>query len=201
MMFLNDAAAGFFLGLGLIMAIGAQNVFVIQQGLRHSHVFAVCLTCALSDALLIALGVGGFQIIADAAPWVEPALTFGGALFLFIYGCMSAARAIWPEEGATISKGEKQALSTVLVTCLALTFLNPHVYLDTVVLIGAVSTHYDFRLAFAVGAMISSFTFFFSLGYGARRMAHVFESPKAWRVLDSLVAIIMWSLAAKLVLS
>ncbi len=182
------------------MAIGAQNVFVIQQGLRESHVFAVCLTCALSDAFLIALGVGGFHIIADAAPWVEPVLTIGGAIFLFVYGCMSAARAIWPESGTQITKGEKQRLTTVLATCLALTFLNPHVYLDTVVLLGAVSTQHDSRIAFGAGAMLASFVFFFSLGYGARRMAHVFESQRAWRVLDTFVALVMWSLAAKLVL-
>ena len=197
---MNDAAAGFLLGLSLILAIGAQNVFVIQQGLRHSHVFAVCLTCALSDAMLIALGVGGFQIIADAAPWFEPVLTIGGAVFLFVYGCMSAARAIWPERGTKITTGARQPLMTVLATCLALTFLNPHVYLDTVVLLGAVSTQYDSRLAFGAGAVCASFIFFFSLGFGARRMAHVFESQRAWRVLDTFVAVVMWSLAAMLLL-
>lgn len=197
----NDAIAGLLLGLGLIIAIGAQNVFVIQQGLRQSHVFAVCLTCAVSDALLITIGVGGFHILANSAPWIEPALTFGGAMFLFIYGCMSAARAIWPERAKKIDKGERQPLMTVLATCLALTFLNPHVYLDTVVLMGAVSTQYDYRLAFGVGAVAASFLFFFSLGYGAKRMAHIFESARAWRFLDSFVAFVMWSLALKLLLS
>lgn len=200
MPFLNDAFAGLLLGLSLIVAIGAQNVFVIQQGLRHSHVFAVCLVCALSDAILITIGVGGFHLIAATADWVEPVLTLGGAIFLFFYGAISAYRAIWPKAGTKIGAGERQPFTAVIITCLALTFLNPHVYLDTVVLMGAISTQYGNRLAFGVGALAASFVWFFSLGYGARRMAHVFESQLSWRILDSIVALVMWAIALRLVL-
>ena len=197
-MVLQNFIAGLLLGLGLIIAIGAQNVFVLQQGLRRSHVFAVCLTCALSDALLITIGVGGFQLVAAQAAWVEPVLTIGGALFLFVYGAMSARRAIWPQSEISVGEGKRQPLFAVLMTCLALTFLNPHVYLDTVVLMGAVSTQYDPRIAFGAGAVVASFLWFFSLGYGAGKISHLFENPRTWRFLDSFVALVMWSIAAKL---
>ncbi len=200
MIVLNNFIAGLLLGLGLIIAIGAQNVFVLQQGLRRSHVFAVCLTCALSDALLITIGVGGFQLVASQADWIEPVLTLGGALFLFAYGAISARRAIWPHASVKVGTGEKQPLPAVLATCLALTFLNPHVYLDTVVLMGAVSTQYEPRLAFGLGAVAASFVWFFALGYGAGRISHWFESPRTWRILDSFVALIMWGIALRLVL-
>jgi len=193
--------AGFMLGLSLILAIGAQNAFVLRQGLRREHVFAVCLTCALSDALLIALGVVGFTWIAAAAPWIAPVFRFGGAAFLVWYGARSARAALMGEEALAAAGGTvSPPLKRVLLTCLALTFLNPHVYLDTVVLLGSVSTGYDSRLGFGVGAVLASFVFFFGLGYGARLLGPVFARPRAWRVLDGAVALTMWAIALTLIL-
>lgn len=191
--------AGFALGLSLIMAIGAQNAFVLRQGIRRSHVFAVCLTCAFSDALLIGAGVAGFGRLSEAAPWVDPLMRWGGAVFLLAYG----ARAFWSawRGGAVLAVAGQgaEALGPVLATCLALTWLNPHVYLDTVVLLGAVAAQYEDRLGFAMGAMSASFVFFFSLGYGARRLAPLFARPQAWRVLDVCVGLLMWIIAFSLI--
>ncbi|SDO39731.1 L-lysine exporter family protein LysE/ArgO [Lutimaribacter pacificus] len=191
--------AGFSLGFSLILAIGAQNAFVLRQGLRREHVFPIVLTCALSDALLIAAGVAGFGALARAVPWLEPVMRYGGAAFLFVYGGR-AFLAAW-RGGETMEAGQAAgSLRAALLTCLALTWLNPHVYLDTVVLLGAVSAQYDDRLGFALGAMTASFVFFFSLGYGARLLAPLFARPVAWRLLDLLVGAVMWGIAAKLAL-
>jgi L-lysine exporter family protein LysE/ArgO len=193
--------AGFSLGISLIIAIGAQNAFVFRQGLRRAHVFAVSLTCAGSDALLIAAGVAGFGWIAEAFPWVAPVLRYGGATFLIVYGAM-AARAAWRGGSALVTEGsETQSLATALGTCLALTWLNPHVYLDTLVLIGSVASQYDNRWAFGLGAITGSFVFFFSLGYGARALAPLFAKPAAWRILDVGIAALMWSIAGTLILT
>jgi L-lysine exporter family protein LysE/ArgO len=190
--------AGFGLGLSLILAIGAQNAFVLRQGIRRSHVFAVCLTCALSDALLIAAGVAGFGTLAQAAPWIEPVMRWGGALFLIAYGARALLSAWRGGAVLTVEGGAVEALGPVLATCLALTWLNPHVYLDTVVLLGSVAAQYEDRLSFALGAMTASFVFFFTLGYGARRLAPLFARPQAWRVLDLGVGLLMWAIAAAL---
>ena len=133
---MQTMSAGFGLGLSLILAIGAQNAFVLRQGLRRSHVFAVCLTCALSDAALIAAGVAGFGSLAQAAPWIEPVMRWGGALFLIVYGARALLSAWRGGAVLMVEGGAVEALGPVLVTCLALTWLNPHVYLDTVVLLG-----------------------------------------------------------------
>lgn len=199
-MIYQDAISGFVLGLGLIMAVGAQNVFVLQHGLKRSHVFTVCLTCALSDAVLISIGIMGFHLVEDAASWSKSTLLIAGAVFLFLYGLFSARRAIWPDESRKISDGTAMTWSKTLLTCLAFTWLNPHVYLDTVVLLGTVSTQYESHIAFGLGAITASLVFFFSLGYGAQHLSHLFESRFAWRVLDTLVALFMWSLALKLLL-
>jgi L-lysine exporter family protein LysE/ArgO len=191
--------AGFGLGLSLIMAIGAQNAFVLRQGIRRSHVLAVCLTCALSDAILIAAGVAGFGRLTQAAPWIEPVMRWGGAAFLIVYGARSFLSA-WRGGAVLVTEGQGvEALGPVLATCLALTWLNPHVYLDTVVLLGAVAAQYEDRLGFALGAMTASFVFFFTLGYGARRLAPLFARPQAWRVLDCGVGLLMWTIAASLI--
>jgi L-lysine exporter family protein LysE/ArgO len=168
--------------------------------LRREHVFAVVLTCALSDALLIAAGVAGFGWLAAELPWLASVMTWGGAAFLVVYGALSFRSALRP--GALVaSDAGGGTLGAALATCLALTWLNPHVYLDTVVLLGSVSAEYaGQRLAFGAGAMTASFVFFFSLGYGARLLAPLFARPAAWRVLDVAVGIVMWSIAAKLVL-
>ena len=192
--------SGFLLGLSLIVAIGAQNAFVLRQGLRREHVMAVALTCALSDAILIAIGVSGYAEVTARLPALEPALRFGGAAFLIVYGALRF-RAAW-QGGETLSpaSGHRQSLRSVLATCLALTWLNPHVYLDTVLLIGSISTQYPGEaIAFAAGAMSASFAFFFSLAYGARALRPLFSRPSTWRALETAIGLLMWTIAAGLV--
>lgn len=190
--------AGFALGFSLILAIGAQNAFVLKQGLRREHVFWICLTCAVSDAILIIAGVAGFGSLAGYLPWLEPVMRFGGAIFLIIYGFLSL-RSAWRGGSALVAaNGAPSRLGTSLLTVLAFTWLNPHVYLDTVVLIGSVSAQYENRLQFGLGAVLSSFVFFFGLGYGARLIAPVFARARAWQVLDVLIALVMWTIAVRL---
>ncbi len=193
------AGEGFLLGASLIVAIGAQNAFVLRQGLQRRHVLAVVLTCALSDALLIAAGVGGLGSLVRRLPGLLAAVTMLGVGFLTGYGLLAARRA-WRGEVLEPSAGEGQTPSAALVTCLALTFLNPHVYLDTVVLIGAVSARYvpPTNIAFGAGAAAASALWFFGLGYGARVVAPLFARPAAWRLLDASIAIVMWVIAARL---
>lgn len=197
---MDAAIQGFLLGFGLILAIGAQNAFVLRQGLRREYVFAVSLTCALSDALLIAAGVAGFGWIVEAAPWIEPAFLYGGAAFLIWYGFLNA-RSAWKGSGAlAAAEAKDRSLARVVTICLALTWLNPHVYLDTLVLIGVSSTQSGNALTFGIGAVIASFTFFFGLGYGARLLQPFFARPSAWRLLDGFVALTMWGIAISLLL-
>lgn len=196
---MSAALAGFTLGFSLILAIGAQNAFVLRQGLRHEHVFALCLTCALSDAVLIAAGVAGFGALSKALPWLEMAMRIFGAVFLIWYGVQNFRAAAKGGQAMQTEGRARVSLKSVLLTCLALTWLNPHVYLDTVVLLGAISAQYDDRLQFALGAMASSFLFFFMLGYGARLLKPLFTSARAWQVLDVLVGLTMWAIAAKLI--
>lgn len=192
---------GLFLGLSLIVAIGAQNAFVLRQGLRGEHVWAVCLVCALSDAVLILAGVGGFAQAGAWVPWLETVLRYGGAAFLLVYGLRSVRAAVRADGGALMPADAVPAgLGATLAACLALTWLNPHVYLDTVVLVGSVSTQFaENKGAFALGAMAASFTFFFSLGYGARLLRPVFARPGAWRVLDGAIGAVMVTIAVTLV--
>ncbi len=191
--------AGFALGFSLILAIGAQNAFVLRQGLRREHVFPLCLTCAVSDAILIAAGVAGFGTLAQAAPWFETVMRYGGAVFLTWYALRSF-RSAW-QGGAAMEtgNGQRTSLRAALLTVLAFTWLNPHVYLDTVVLIGSISAQYADRLAFAIGAMTSSFVFFFTLGYGARVLSPIFARPRAWQILDLVIGVVMLAIATKLV--
>lgn len=198
---LHYVLSGFAVGLSLIIAIGAQNAFVLKQGLKRQHVFWVCVVCALSDTLLIMLGVFGFSHVLELYPYSISVARYVGAAFLFFYGLqhvMSAIRAsgaLNPSE-----KGAEQLLQVILV-CLALTWLNPHVYLDTVVLIGSVSTQYIAgKWWFALGAALASWMFFFILGYGAKFLLPWFKKPQAWRILDALIAITMWAIALSLVL-
>ncbi|HYD70776.1 LysE/ArgO family amino acid transporter [Azospirillum sp.] len=193
-------ASGLFLGLGLIVAIGAQNAFVLRQGLRGEHVLWVCLACALSDAALIAAGVSGFAEASARAPWLEAATRWGGAAFLFAYGLRSFRAAV--ASGAALRPAEAvpAGLGATLAACLALTWLNPHVYLDTVVLIGSVSTQFaGAKGAFALGAVTASFAFFFALGYGARLLRPVFARPATWRALEAAIGGVMWTIAGMLV--
>ena len=192
---------GFALSITLILAIGAQNAFVLRQGLRQAHVFWVCLTCGVIDAVLIVAGIAGFGALAQAVPWFETAMRFGGAAFLIWYGWRNAVSA-W-RGGSTLEAAEddQQTLSSAILTLVALSLLNPHVYLDTVVLIGSISAQYENRSAFGFGAVTASLTFFFMLGYGARLLRPLFANPRAWQVLDALIAVTMWAIAAKLILS
>ncbi|MBS0126591.1 LysE/ArgO family amino acid transporter [Thetidibacter halocola] len=194
---MQAAFAGFALGFSLILAIGAQNAFVLRQGLRRAHVLPVVLVCALSDAALIAAGVAGFGALTQAVPGLEFWMRVFGAVFLIWYGARTL-RSAWRGGQVLVAGAEAQSLHSAVLTCLALTWLNPHVYLDTVVLLGAVSAQYEPRLAFALGAMTASFAFFFSLGFGARALAPLFSRPRAWQGLDLLVGLTMWAIAAKL---
>lgn len=190
--------AGFFLGISLILAIGAQNAFVLRQGLVGQHVLTVVLTCAVSDAVLIAAGVGGFGVIMAQIPWVEPVFRYGGMAFLVVYGVRSLRLAWFNTAGLEPTKNVQEKRVPVLLTCLALTWLNPHVYLDTLVLLGSISTGYPSAEMFGLGAVTASFSFFFALGFGARLLRPLFARPAAWRVLDVVVALVMFSIAASL---
>lgn len=196
------AATGFFTGLSLILAIGAQNAFVLRQGLLRQHVFALVLFCALSDAVLIAAGVAGFGALTAALPALPLVMSLAGAAFLVVYGLARARAAL--AGGQALTPGEDAlGLGRTLALAAAFTWANPHVYLDTLGLIGAVSTGFAAgaeRLAYGVGAVAASFVFFFPLGYGARLLAPVMRAPAAWRALDAIIAVTMWAIAAKLVL-
>ena len=196
---LGSFLTGFGTGLSLIMAIGAQNAFVLRQGVRRAHVGSVVAVCILSDALLICVGVAGFGALSEAAPWVADAMRWAGAAFLLGYGLL-AFRSAWIGGGRLEAEGAGQgSRRAAVLTAMALTWLNPHVYLDTVVLLGTVAAQWEPRWAFGVGAVTASTVFFLSLGYGARTLAPVFARPGAWRVLDAGVGALMWTIAAALV--
>jgi L-lysine exporter family protein LysE/ArgO len=213
--------AGFGLGLSLIVAIGAQNLFVLRQGIRREHVFLVAAICAVSDAVLIVLGVSGIGFVLQAVPWLIDVVRWAGAAFLVVYGLLAAKRA-WrpsgevldvsgsrdPGETAPAATGGQHAtvvattrVLPVVLTCLALTWLNPHVYLDTVFLLGTVAnTHGDSRWLFAAGAMAASVVWFFGLAFGARYLSRWLSTPRAWRILDAVIAVVMIALGVSLVL-
>jgi L-lysine exporter family protein LysE/ArgO len=243
---LSIVIAGLGLGLSLIVAIGAQNLFVLRQGIRREHVFAVATVCAVSDAVLILVGVSGVGAVLQAVPWLIDAVRWAGAAFLVVYGLLAARRALRPSgealavdaaehagepvgerEDATRGPGSAPAsaeasthgpsavatrpaarapgtttLAAALATCLALTWLNPHVYLDTVFLLGTVANTHgdDGRWAFALGAAVASVLWFFGLAYGARLLGRVLSSPRAWRILDGVIAVVMIALGVSLVL-
>lgn len=252
---LTPVLAGLGLGFSLIIAIGAQNLFVLRQGLRREHVLAVAAICAISDAILIALGVSGVGFVLQAVPWLVDVVRWAGALFLVTYGVLAARRA-WRPTGAALGAGDPEKpvgavdsqgttaphrtasagpahpgagefllepdvsasqvrsdirsappastrtrLIPVLLTCLALTWLNPHVYLDTVFLLGTVAnTHGDDRWLFAAGAMTASIVWFFGLAFGARLLGRWLSTPRAWRILDAVIAVVMVALGVSLVL-
>ena len=192
-------ASGLALGMGLIVAIGAQNAFVLRQGLRLEHVAAVVAVCALSDLALIVAGVLGAGAALDRVPWLVPVVCFAGAASLLGYGALAARRALRPGALLPDAAGVRSGLLATVGTCLALTWLNPHVYLDTVVLLGSMaSTYGEHRWQFAAGAGLGSAVWFTGLGYGARLLRPVFARRAAWRVLDALIAVVMVLLAASL---
>ncbi|MEO5615813.1 MAG: LysE/ArgO family amino acid transporter [Cypionkella sp.] len=190
------AIHGYLVSLSLILAIGAQNAFVLRQGLRREHVGVVVLACAISDALLIALGVTGFGAVSTMVPWIGEAMRWGGVIFLLVYGGLRFKAALAGGEALKPGNGGTTSVSKVLTTVLVLTWANPHVYLDTVVLLGSISAQYPgHQLAFGVAATCGSFSFFTALGYGARLLAPVFANPKAWVVLEIIVGGTMWGIA------
>lgn len=192
--------AGFALSFSLILAIGAQNAFVLRQGLMRAHVGAVVAICCLSEAALIFAGVAGFGALAALAPWMVAAMRWGGAGFLVIYGLRSLRTAWTAEDALDTSGAAKGSRQAAIGTALVLTWANPHVYLDTVGLIGAVAATYgQGRWMFGLGALTASALFFVLLGYGARGLAPVFARPGAWRILDAVVGLTMLALAVKLI--
>lgn len=196
---LSAFLSGFLLGASLIIAIGAQNAFILRQGLLRRHVFVLCLICALSDAALIALGVGGLGTLVSRMPALIAAVTVGGVLFLGAYAVVAFRRALRPE-AMRAAPADGGSLKAAVAACLAFTFLNPHVYLDTVVLLGSLSARFEGagRIAYGAGAALASFVWFFGLGYGARLLEPVFARPAAWRVLDILIGLVMAGLALSL---
>ena len=211
--------AGLGLGLSLIVAIDAQNLFVLRQGVRREHVLAVVVVCAASDAILIVLGVSGVGLALAALPWLVTAVRWAGAAFLVGYGLLAARRAWRPAGALTVddprddiagSATERPVqvqptttatrLSATVLTVLALTWLNPHVYLDTVFLLGGVAnTHGDDRWLFALGAVMASILWFSALGFGARYLGRWLATPRAWRILDAIIAVVMIVLGVSLV--
>ncbi|MFH9138755.1 LysE/ArgO family amino acid transporter [Streptomyces sp. NPDC017524] len=198
---LTTAAAGFGTGLSLIVAIGAQNALVLRQGVRRDGVLAVVGICALSDAVLIALGVAGVGALVVAWPAALTVVGLLGGVFLIGYGLLAARRVLRP---SALHAGDAPGVSRrgVVLTCLAMTWLNPHVYLDTVFLLGSVAADRGpLRWTFGLGAILASVCWFAALGFGARLLSGVLARPSAWRVLDALVAVTMIGLGAKLALS
>jgi L-lysine exporter family protein LysE/ArgO len=188
--------AGFVTSLSLIVAIGAQNAFVLRQGLRREHVLPVVLTCALSDALLISGGIAGLGALLTSSPLALTIAKYGGAAFLLGYAVVAARRAIRPGAMSPADHAPA-ALRSVVLTCLGFTYLNPHVYLDTVVLLGALANQRgtDGRWLYGAGAVAASFGWFFALGFLARRLGPIFARPRAWQFLDGSIALIMTTLA------
>jgi len=190
-------STGFASAFALILAIGAQNAFVLRQGITKTHVFWICLTCAVSDAILIVAGIIGFGALVTAFPVFPDIMRIAGGAFLVFYGALRFWTAYLGNQNIKLS-GNAASLKATLGICLALTWLNPHVYLDTLGLIGAISTQFtelNEKVIFGVGAVGASFVFFFSLGYGARLLVPIMSTSRAWRVLDILIGVVMWLLA------
>lgn len=206
---------GLGLGLSIIVAIGAQNAYVLRQGVHRQHVFAIALVCALSDAILIAVGVSGIGAVLNNVPWLFEVIRWVGVAFLVCYAILALKRAWFSPTGETLTAaapGESAAsgggtrtatkqttLLAVVLTTLAITWLNPHVYLDTLFLLGSVAQSQGTgKLLFAIGAITASFLWFFALAYGARYLGKWLATPRAWRILDTIIAAVMLTIAALL---
>ena len=193
--------AGLRIGLALIAAIGVQNAFVLRQGLRREHVFLTAAFCTVSDAILISIGVCGFTIVQKIIPQISEVLRWGGICFLIYYGARAAIAAWRGGEAMTPGQGPAVSRRATVAILAAITWANPHVWLDTVVLLGSVAAQFPGEgVAFGSGAVTGSILFFFSLAYGARVLAPLFARPIAWRFLDGGVALMMWSVAVRLAL-
>ncbi|GHO49455.1 LysE/ArgO family amino acid transporter [Ktedonospora formicarum] len=193
---------GFGLGASLIIAIGAQNAFVLRMGLKRQHVFVIALLSSLGDTILISLGVGGLGTIISALPILSIVASWGGAAFLLVYGFRSFKSALQTEKlDAHATSEETGQLREVILSVLAFSLLNPHAILDTVVLIGSIGAHYPSgeRLLFGLGTILASFAWFFALAYGARWLAPLFRSPWSWKILDCFVGCVMWYIAGTLI--
>ncbi|MCP9308428.1 LysE/ArgO family amino acid transporter [Zymomonas mobilis] len=189
--------SGFALSASLIMAIGAQNLFVLRQGLKKEHIGAIVLFCGLSDALLITLGVSGIGAFLSKIPQLSKIFTLAGFLFLSYYSIMALRRAMKSEDSLNLSKGHSVSLAKALFTVAAFTWLNPHVYIDTVFLMGTAASAqpYSLRPIFGIGASAASFVWFFALGYAARFLQPIFQHPRSWQRLDILTGSVMLFLA------
>ena len=199
---LNAFLTGFILGFSLILAIGAQNSFVLRQGLMGRHVFTVALFCSLADALLISIGVAGISIFLNKYIDTMSDWLFGiSAIWLTVYGLMRLRNVVKGKSALVIESASTNGLISTLSFLVVLTFVNPHVYLDTVVLIGSVSQQFpgNIKVAYVLGASLASFVFFFSLAYGAKFLSPIMQKPIAWQLLDSFIAFVMFSLAIKMV--
>jgi len=196
-----DFWSGLATGLALIVAIGSQNAYVLRQGILRQHVSALVLFCALSDALLILAGIGGAGVLIRDNPTLMALTRYGGALFLASYGMLAARRA-WQGSQMLLTENAGTSLSAALAACFGFTFLNPHVYLDTVVLLGALANQRPDpgRWLFGAGACVGSLVWFSALGFGARFLAPLFKTRSAWRVLDTLIALTMLTMAVMLLL-
>lgn len=189
---MNGLLYGFLLGFSLIFAIGPQNIFVLKQGLKVEHIFWVCLICSLSDALLIAIGVSGFYVFIEKFPWISIIARYGGAAFLFFYGFTNLQSSLKTNHRVEFDDVKSKSFKKVMLTCLGFTWLNPHVYLDTIFLIGSVSSKYrNEALYFWFGTSIASFVFFYSLGYGAQLLKPLFSNPLTWKITEFVIGIIM----------
>ncbi|TXK19918.1 amino acid transporter [Homoserinibacter sp. GY 40078] len=188
----------------MIVAIGAQNVFVLRQGIRREHVLVIVAICALSDAVLIGAAIAGTGAVIEQVPWVLPAVRIGGALFLTVYGSMALRRAFAPQGQSLVVTGDGggsgRTLAAAVGTTLAVTWLNPHVYLDIAILGSLANSHGDARWLFGAGMVLASGIWFTLLGFGARALAPVFARPRAWRILDTLIGAVMLTLAALVLL-
>ena len=196
----TSALIRFGTSLSLIVAIGAQNAFVLQQGIRRQHVLPVVLICGLTDALLEFLGIAGIGFVIDRVPWVLEVMRWGGVVFLLWYAWSAARRAMRPE-ALVAARGSQTTLKQTVLACLAITYLNPHVYLDTMVLVGSIGNAQGDpgKWWFLLGAGLASIIWFVVLGYGARALTRFFATPRSWQVLDWCVAVIMVVIAARLV--
>lgn len=197
------ALKGFVIGFSLICAIGAQNAYVLKQGLLRNHVFWICLTCFLCDCFLIFLGVFGVGKLISQNKTVLILLTLIGAAFLFYYGWLSLRSAMRGNVSLVVRQSNLQSLWRSLATTLGITLLNPHVYLDTVVIIGGVAatlTSLSDKMVFMSGTLMASLLCFFSLGFGAQKLAAYFTRPRMWQILDTIIVLFMWGIAITLVL-
>ena len=190
-MSIMDFIQGLIIGLALIIAIGPQNLFVIQQGLKRSHIFIVCLICSISDTLLIIIGIILSSYLTDLSPNLVQILKLVGASWLLFYGLIKIKNSFRIKEFDQTHQTEK--LNNIILVTLAFTFLNPHVYLDTIILIGTISLNFESKFSFGLGVVISSFIFFFSLGYFSKYISKFFNNKKGWIIIDNLFGFLMIS--------